>query len=175
MLPKIFIICLFTLSSLATALPYTLKITEQELQEKLSKQLPIERQAAYISAKIYDSQVNLIEGSDEIGVFTNMDLTVFGSIKGSGRAYAKGVITYNVEKGAFYLINPNIVSLDIENIPPDFIPDIKKIAQLSLEQALKISPFYLFSDQKTQEKMAKSSLESIQVKDQTLLIKMSLL
>jgi len=175
MFHKIFIICLFTLSSLATALPYTLKITEQELQEKLSKQLPMERQAAYISAKIYDSRVDLIEGSDQVGVYTNMDLTVFGNIKGTGRAYAKGVITYNVEKGAFYLINPNIVSLEIENIPPDFIPDIKKIAQLSLEQALKISPFYLFNDQKTQEKMAKSSLESILVENQTLLIKMRLL
>lgn len=175
MIPKIFVICLLTLSSFATALPYTLKITEQELQEKLSKQLPMEREAAYISAKIYDSRVDLIEGSDEIGVFTNMDLTVLGNIKGSGRAYAKGVITYNAEKGAFYIINPNIVSLEIENIPPDLIPEIKKIAQLSLEQALQVYPITLFSDQNTQEKMAKSSLQSIKVKDQTLLIKMTLL
>lgn len=160
---------------MATALPYTLQITEQELQEKLSKEMPMARQAAYISAEIYDSRVDLIEGSDEVGVFTSMDITVFGNIKGSGQAYAKGVITYNAEKGAFYLINPSIVSLEIKNIPPDFIPEIKKIAQLSLEQALKISPFYLFSDQETQEKMAKSSLESILVKDKTLLIKMSLL
>jgi hypothetical protein len=175
MLSKILAISLLTLSSLATALPYTLKITEQELQEKLSKILPIERQAAYISAKIYDSRVDLIEGSDEVAVFTNIDLTVFGNIKGSGWTYVKGALTYNAEKGAFYLINPNIVSLEIENIPPDFIPEIKKIAQLSLEQALKVYPIYLFNDQKTQEKMAKSSLHSILVKEQTLLINMNLL
>jgi hypothetical protein len=175
MLSKILAISLLTLSSLATALPYTLKITEQELQEKLSKILPIERQAAYISAKIYDSRVDLIEGSDEVAVFTNIDLTVFGNIKGSGWTYVKGALTYNAEKGAFYLINPNIVSLEIENIPPDFIPEIKKIAQLSLEQALKVYPIYLFNDQKTQEKMAKSSLQSILVKEQTLLINMDLL
>jgi len=175
MFRKILVICLLTLSSLATALPYTLQITEQELQEKLSKELPMERQAAYISAEIYDSRVDLIEGSNEIGVYTSMDITVFGNIKGSGQAYAKGAITYNEEKKAFYLINPDIVSLEIKNIPPDFIPEIKKIAQLSLEQALKIYPLYLFSDQETQEKMAKSSLESILVKDKTLFIKMSLL
>lgn len=175
MLQRIFFICLFTLSSFATALPYTLKITEQELQDKLSNHLPIERKAAYISAKIYDSRVDLIEGSNEIGVFTHMDITALGNIKGSGRSYAKGVITYNAEKKAFYLINPNIISLEIDNIPPDLIPEIKKIAQLSLEKALQFSPIILFSDQKTQEKMAKSSFESIQVKDQTLFIKMSLL
>jgi hypothetical protein len=178
MLQRIFVICLLTLSSLpsfATGLPYTLKITEQELQEKLSKKLPIKREAAYISAEIYDSRVDLIEGSDQIGVFTHMYVTVLGNIKGSGRAYAKGVLTYNAEKKAFYLINSNIVSLEIENIPPDLIPEIKKIAQVSLEKALQVSPIPLFSDQKTQEKMAKSSLHSIQVKDQTLLIKMTLL
>lgn len=175
MLSKILAICLLTLSSLATALPYTLKVSEQELQDKLSKILPIERQAAYISAKIYDSRVDLIEGSDEVAVFTNIDLTVLGNIKGSGWTYVKGALTYNAEKGAFYLINPKIVSLEIENIPPDFIPEIKKIAQLSLEQALKVYPIYLFNDQKTQEKMANSSLQSILVKEQTLLINMSLL
>ncbi|ABM02832.1 hypothetical protein Ping_0993 [Psychromonas ingrahamii 37] len=181
MLHRIFFICLLTLSSLstlpsfATALPYTLKITEQELQEKLTKELPIKKEAAYISAKIYDSRVDLIEGSDQIGVFTRIDITVLGNIKGSGWAYAKGVITYNAEKKAFYLINPNIISLEIENIPPDLMPEIKKIAQLSLEKAVQFSPFYLFNDQKTQEKMANSSLQSILVKNQTLLIKMSLL
>jgi hypothetical protein len=178
MLQKIFFICLLTLPSLslfATAIPYTLKISEQDLQEKLSQKLPIKKQAAYISAEIYDSRVDLIEGSDQIGVFTHIDITVLGNIKGSGRAYAKGVITYNAEKKAFYLIKPNIVSLEIENIPPDLIPEIKKIAQLSLEKALQFSPFYLFNDQKTQEKMANSSLQSILVKDQTLLIKMTLL
>ena len=178
MLQKIFFICLLTLSSLplfATALPYTIKITEQELQEKLSKKLPMKKEAAYISAKIYDSRVDLIEGSDQIGVFTHMDITLLGNIKGTGWAYAKGVITYNAEKKDFYLINPNIVSLEIENIPPDLIPEIKKIAQLSLEKALQFSPIPLFSDQNTQEKVAKSSLQSILIKDQTLLIKMTLL
>ncbi|MFT6926124.1 MAG: hypothetical protein ACJAZP_001725 [Psychromonas sp.] len=175
MIQRIFLLCLLTLSSFANALPYTLKITEQELQNKLSKQLPIERTLAYISAKIYDSRIDLIEGSAEIGVFTHLEVTVLDNIKGSGQAYAKGVLIYNPEKGAFYLINPSIVSLEIKDIPADFIPEIKRIAQLSLEQALKIHPINLFDDQQIQQKMAKSSLQSIVVKDQALLINMTLL
>lgn len=172
---RIFFICLLLLPSFATALSYTLKITQQELQEKLAKQLPIEKKAAYISAKIVDARVDLIEGGDEIAVFTKIDLLLLGSIKGAAQAYVKGRITYNQEKGAFYLIKPNIVSLEIEEIPADLVSEIKKIMQISLEKAVQIYPIYKFNEKNIQEKMAKSLLESIQVKEQTLLIKMTLL
>ena len=175
MFSKIFFISLLILPQFATAFSYTLTITEQELQEILAKKLPIERTASYLSAKIYDSQVDLIDGTDQIGLFTKIDLVALGSIKGSGQAYVQGGITYNPAKGAFYLINPHILSVKIDNLPPDFIPEIKKIAQLSLEKAVQIYPIYRFKDQNIQEKMAKSVLESIQVEKNTIKIKMSLL
>jgi len=173
MFPKMFFICLLILPQFATALSYTLTITEKELQEKLSKELPIKREVSYLSAKIYDSQVDLIEDTKQVGLFTKIDLLALGSIKGSGQAYVKGEITYNPAKGEIYLINPNIVSVTTDNIPPDLMPDIKRIAQLSLEKAVKIYPIYKFKDEKIQAKMAKSVLESIQIKKQTIVITMT--
>ncbi|MGB5445332.1 MAG: DUF1439 domain-containing protein [Psychromonas sp.] len=175
MYAKLLFICLLVLPQFAAATSYTLQITEQELQQKVTRELPIEREAAYLAAKIYDSQVDLIEGTNEVGLFTKIDLVALGSIKGSGQAYVKGGVTYNPEKGAFYLINPSIVSVDINDMPPEFIPEIKRIALLSLEQAVQIYPLYKFQDEKIQEKMAKSVVESIRVEKQTMLIKMKLL
>ena len=168
MYSKIFFICLLLLPQFAAAISYTLKITEQELQQKLSRELPIEREAAYLAAKIYDSQVDFIEGTDQVGLFTKIDLLTLGSIKSSGQAYVKGSVTYNPEKEAFYLINPAIVSVEITDMPPEFIPEIKRIALLSLERAVQIYPIYKFKDEKIQEKMARSAVESIQVKKQTI-------
>lgn len=175
MFPKIFFICLLLSPQFATAVSYTLTITAQELQEKLSKALPIKREVPYISAKIYDSQVDLIEGTKQVGLFTKLDLVALGSIKSAGQAYVKGEITYNPEKRGIYLINPNIVSVTTDNIPPNLMPEIKKIAQLSLEKAVQIYPIYSFKDEKIQAKMANSVLESIQIKKQTIVIKMTLL
>ncbi len=175
MYAKILFICLLLLPQFAAALSYTLTITEQELQQKLSRELPIEREAAYLAAKIYDSRVNFIEGTDQVGLSTKIDLVALGSIKSSGKAYVTGSVTYNPEKAAFYLINPSIVSVEINDMPPEFIPEIKRIALLSLEKAVQIYPIYKFKDEKIQEKMARSVVESIQVKKKTMLIKMKLL
>jgi len=175
MLRCLFIICLLSFSQLTFALSYTVKITEKELQSKLDARLPIEKKNSYIAAKIYGSTVELIEGSDQIGVFSNIELTVLGSIKGTGRSYVKGNISYDANAGAFYVHNPIIVSLEVDDIPPQLLPEIQKIAQISLQKASQHYPIYKLKEDDLQHKMAKAVLESVQIKEQTLQLKLSAL
>jgi hypothetical protein len=175
MLRSLFIIYLLSFSQLTLALSYTITITEKELQSKIDARLPIERKNSYISAKIYGSTVELIEGSDQIAVFSNVDITVLGSIKGSGRSYVKGDINYEPNTGAFYLHNPVIVTLEVDDIPAELLPEIHKVAQLGLQKAAQHYPIYKLNEDDLEHKMAKAMLESVEVKDQTLLLKLNAL
>ncbi|MEH6453951.1 MAG: DUF1439 domain-containing protein [Psychromonas sp.] len=173
MLRSLFVIALLSFSQLSFSLPYTLKITEQELQKKLDAQLPIERKNNYLTAKIYDSTVELIEGTDQIAVFSNLDVNILGSFQGSGSAYVKGEISYEPSEGAFYIQNPTIVTLKVDDIPEEFLPEIQKMAQLSLQKAALHYPVFKLNQGDIEHKMAKAMLESIEVKEQTLLIKLN--
>ena len=69
--------------------------------------------------------------------------------------------------------NPIIVSLEVDEIPPELLPEIQKIAQLSLQKASQHYPIYKLKEDDLQHIMAKALLESVQVKEQTLQLKLS--
>ena len=51
-------------------------------------------------ATISDPKVDLIKDSNEIGVFTNVEVIAPGGIRGAGRANIKGILSYDAKKGA---------------------------------------------------------------------------
>jgi hypothetical protein len=160
-------------SQVAGAFSYTMEITEQELQNRISEMMPLEKQKRFYSIVISDPIVNLISETNEIGLFANLDVTLLGNMKSTGQAEIKGSIDYDSEKGAFYLLNPQIINLNIDKLPKQYEPIIKQITQKALIKILAKNPVYKFKDDNIKHRLAKSVLESEQVKDQLLLIKLS--
>ena len=157
-------------SQMVSALDYTQEITEQEIQEKVSAFMPVVKKKYFVTVKISDPKIDLIKETDEVGILANIDASAPGGIKGSGEVMIQGSLDYDPKKGEFYFKNPKIVSLKIDQVPADFIPDIQALAQTALSKALATYPVYKFKDDDLKHRLAKSVLKSLKVQNEKLVI-----
>ena len=165
------ICCLFVLLILsqgAFALSYTLTMTEQELQEKVASMMPFKQTQFFITVTLSDPKVELIKESNEIGVFTQVKVSAPGGIYGTGRGKVTRTLSYDASKGAFFFKSPKIVNLELDQVPKEYVKNIQLIAQVTATQAMSVYPVYILSDNNQSQKLAKSRLESVEVKDETL-------
>lgn len=70
--------------------------------------------------------------------------------------------------GAFFFKNPKIVSLELDQVPKEYVRNIQLIAQVTATQAMSVYPVYILNDDDRSQKLAKSRLESVEVKGETL-------
>ncbi len=170
------IACLFILlcqSLVVHAFSYTLEVTEQELQEKVSAMMPIEKQHLFVTVTLSDPDIDLIKGSNKIGVFVNISAVVPGAIQGTGRAKIVGSLIYKPAEGAFYFEEPLVETFEVDQLSAEYAPMLKELSQVSVSKALSRYPVYTLKDDKIEQQLAKSVLESIEVKDEVLFIHLS--
>jgi hypothetical protein len=173
MLRNIVVILIAFASQMVFALDYTQEITEQEIQEKVSALMPVVKKKYFVTVKISDPKIDLIKEINEVGILANIDASAPGGIKGNGEVMIQGALDYDPKKGAFYFKNPKIISLKIDQVPANFIPDIQALAQTALTNALATYPVYQFKDDNLKHRLAKSVLKSLKVQDEKLLITLS--
>lgn len=170
MLRSIWLILLMSASQLAMAYSYTLEISEQELQNKISSMMPMERKLLVVSIIISDPKVTLIKDSNKIGIFTNLAVIAPDGAKSTGRVSFTGTLNYDPNQGAFYFHNPVIEKLEIDKLSDQYSADIKQITQLAVSSAMAAYPVYKLQNDVLRQKYVKSVLESIAVNDGKLLI-----
>ena len=168
------VFAVLAMSQSSVAFSYTLEISESELQEKVSAMMPMKKKNMFVAVTVSDPKVDLIKESNEIGVFTNIEVIALGSLKGSGRAYITGTLKYEAQKGEFYFRDPTVVSLEVDNVAKKFIPKIKKITQLAITKAMSVYPVYKFKDDNIRHKLAKAALKSVTVEQEKLLVNLSI-
>lgn len=161
---------LILLSHHAYAYQYTVELTQQQLQKQLSALMPLEKEAFFVKVVISDPKIDLLEGGNEVGVFTNVRLTAPGGIQGTGRARITGAVSYKKQDGSFYLHNPKLTQLEIDQIPAQYYAKAQELGQYALDNTMSNRPLFTLSDEDMKQKMAKSMLQSVTVKNGKLLI-----
>ena len=73
--------------------------------------------------------MDLIEGKNEISLFTQVRLDAPNNISATGRAEIAGTLVYQANEGAFYLNYPQIIRIEIDQLDPGLMPTMKKLAQ----------------------------------------------
>lgn len=167
-------IALMLSTQVATALSYTLKVSAEELQKKVSEMMPLEKKKFFVTIILSDPEVKLAEGSDRISIFSHIEVVAPGGIKGSGRAEMSGSLSYDSDKSEFFYSDPTVVSMQVDNIPESYLPKIKDIAQTIASNMLAKYPIYKLKDDNIKHKLAKSVLEAVSVKDKQLVVVLSL-
>ena len=169
-------LCLFSvlLFISSSVFSYTLEITEKEIQEKVSAMMPLEKKQFFVTVKLSDPKVELIKDSDRMGIFLNVGAVIPGVMKGAGRGRMTGSISYDPIKGAFYFKEVNIETLEIDNLAPEYAEKIKLLAQTVVSKSMSQYPVYQFKDTDIKQKLAKSTLESVEVKNERLLVTLSI-
>lgn len=167
----VFAVFLIT-SPFSMALSYNIEITEDELQEKVDEIMPLKKSKLFMTVILSEPDIKLTEGDDEIGIFSLIEVITPVGI-GKGKTYITGTISYDPEKAAFFYKKPKIATLEIDKVPKKYIPKVKKIAEKLARKILEKKPVYKLKDDSLKQKLAKSMLKSVSVKDNVLLLELS--
>ncbi len=164
---------LLFITQAALAFSYTLEITEGELQQRLETIMPLERSQYFVTVKLSKPKVNLLPSNNRIGITSNISASIPGLLQGKGRATITGSIRYDSKRGAFYLDKPVIEKLQVDNLPKKYLPQVKDMAQKALSKSLSSKPLYQLNDKDLRQKLAKSMLKGISIKNETLFVELS--
>ncbi len=175
MLRAILLSVLMFLSPTIMAISYTVEISEAKLQQKVLAMMPMEKRSFIFTVTLSEPEIELIEGSNQIGVFTHIKIVIPGLVKGTGRAKIAGSLSYKSETSEFFFKDPSIEKLEIDKVPERYIPKVKKIVQKIASKILATRPIYKLKDDNLKHKLAKAMLKSVAVKDKKLLLEMSVL
>ena len=175
MIRALLVTALLFSAQMALAFSYTVEIPEEELQKKVSAMMPIEKKKLFVTVVLSKPEVDLMEGEDKIGVFSHIEVRVPGAagLKGSGRVNITGSLSYDAKKGAFFFHKPSIVRLEVDKIPGKYMKNVKKAVELIAKKVLATRPVYTLKDDNVKQKLAKSVLETVSVKDQQLEVVLS--
>jgi len=166
---------LFLSSPITMALSYTVELSEAQLQKKVSAMMPIEKKKLFFKLKLSQPKIELIEGSNEVALFTHIDINSQLGIKGSGRAKIIGSLSYAAASSEFFFKNSRIETLEIDKVSQKNIKQIKGLVQSVTSKILSKRAVYRLKDDNLKHKLAKAVLQSVSVKDKRLLLELSVL
>lgn len=170
MLKFTWLLVLLSVSQFAMAYSYTMEISEQAIQNKISSMMPMERKLLVITIIVSEPKVSLRKEDNKISVFTNLSVLAPDGTRHTGRVSFTGTLSYDASQGAFFFHNPLIDTLEIDNLPAQYAADVKQITQLAVASAMATYPVYKLQDSDLRQKYIKSVLESVVVADGKLLV-----
>jgi len=170
MLRMVFLMVAIAVSHLASARSYTLEVSEAELQQKLSAVMPMTRHHSILTIELNDAMLNLCKDSNEISIFVHVKAFAAGQLQGTGRGRITGSLSYEPVQGAFFFHDPKISEMEIDKLQSQFAPQVRQITQQLISSTMALYPIYTLDDNDMQQKLAKSVLQAVEVKNQRLLL-----
>lgn len=164
------VLLLFT-SSLY-AFTFVKEFSEAELQSRIEQMMPFEQQTLFARISIFEPVVDLYDSDNKIGLSARIQTMTPNGMKGSGSVGLSGVVVYEKSEGAFYIKDAQVQALTINGLSDQTVQVIKPYAQALIAGALQANPVFILDDQDAQQKLAKSSLQSVEVADGKLRIKL---
>lgn len=163
-MPRILVFLLMILISCNSwGFSYTVEFTEQQIQQQLSRLMPFKKEEMFVTIIVSDPTIELGKPDGTIGVFANLQAQAPGGIRGSGKTKITGNLSYKKETGSFYLNNPKIAHIEIDQIPSQFHDNIRKLAQFALSSAVENKALFTLKDDNAQQQLAKSTLQSVKI------------
>ncbi|MDH5737637.1 MAG: DUF1439 domain-containing protein [Gammaproteobacteria bacterium] len=170
---KIIVVIVAVLYS-SISMGYTVKISESQLQEKVSAMIPMERKKYFVTVVIDNALVKLSEDDDSISLENSLSVIAPGNVSGTGKIMIKGAVRYEKEEGAFYLDRLEVISLESPDIPTALLPKVKNIVQIAAAEWMEKHPIYRLQDGNLKHSIAKSFLKSVSVENGELVIEMGI-
>ena len=144
-----------------------IEMTPEEIQEKLDEAFPItERYLVVFSLTLADPQVKLTEGSDRIGfgLSARTNVRVNGEDV-TGRAWMTSGLRYDPDKGALFLTDPRVESVNMSMLPEKYEDDVLLTANLAAKKFLKEYEVYRLDRAEFTQAVAKFTLKNVVVRD----------
>jgi hypothetical protein len=151
---------------------YVIKITPEQIQEKLDAKFPISKQYLVLfNLTLKDPEVMLKEGSNRIGFGLSATTNVIvNDTDLEGRAHVTAGVHYDPEQGLLSLVDPLVEKLDISLLPDEYHDEAMAAAGIAAKEYLDDYEVYRLDESDFKERLAKLAIKSVMVQDGVLKI-----
>jgi hypothetical protein len=170
---KLIIAMFFNFIIYSYAEAFTIELTEQQVQEVVISYFPVEHITPLATLNVYRPLVFLDQKSNRIGLAFSILVDVPNIMKGEGQGAFDGDLEYRQETGEFYLHDPKIRRLDVQEFPTDIAVTLQQALQEIMGQSFPLILVYKLQDDDIAQRMAKSILSSVAVRKGKLIIELS--
>lgn len=149
---------------------YVIKLTESEIQSKLSERLPIRRGHFLLVAVTLDKpRVELVNGTNSIAAGLDVTLQVLG-MPFQGSIDVSGGVRYVSEKGEFYLSDPVVNKFSVHHVPEQHMAKVNEALRLALQEYYADHPIYTLSTLSLKQGLARLILKGVIIENEELVI-----
>lgn len=175
------VICLtITAGALAWSLwgnRFQVVITEQQIVDKLHEKFPFRKTFfRLLDLTLQDPEILLEEGSNRVAfgleIQTNIRLAVNGDPYGPliGRIKLSGLVRYDANTAQFFLDEPRVERLEIQNVPESWSERLNQAATKAVSEILSRAPIYRLNSADLKQAAARVVLRDVVVKDKKVFV-----
>ena len=149
------------------------QVEREEIQARLLKKFPVEKQSMIGRVVLSDPDVLLRPGRDDVGIAlaVSVDPPLVGPREGT--VAVSGTLSYDQEKKTFYLSQPKIEEFSVSALQPKLVEKAHGLVQAVADTALARLPIYTLRGRNAGEVTAEHTLQSVEVRDGRLVVKLS--
>jgi hypothetical protein len=153
---------------------HTIKITEAQLQDKLRKRLPLNKDYFFIfEVTLENPRVSLKNGRKKILVGLDIILNIKINREPkplTGSIEVSGGVKYDAEKGQFFITDPAVENLKAKGIPDKYTDKVNKALSKILTGYYATHPIYTLKTTDMKQTAAKLVLKNVDIHDNILII-----
>jgi hypothetical protein len=144
-----------------------MRVTEAQLQERLSKKFPIKKTHQFLGDITYENPQITLRREDnlvEFGIEISVSNIMVDGIALRCSAIMLASVVYNSEKKALFLTEPLLQQFVLNGSQQQDARELSAVFMPAVEKLLKRKPIYRFEDQEGIEKIASMLVKDIRVR-----------
>jgi len=145
-----------------------------DLQRRVDRLFPIQRENELISVRLHHPQVILTEHSDRIGLRLHVDATAGAQFSVSGNALVDGVLRFTPADGDIFLDDASVEELHIDGVPPLYANQIRQLADSVIRDLLQDYPIYTLGHGSKSQRIMGSDIKSVTVHEGKLFLELEM-
>jgi len=123
------------------------EISEDELQQHVQTQFPIEKCVLVFCLELSEPFVRLNDGQTRIEFGSNALMEIaFSNEEYDGAARFSGELAYDSEKISFFLEDSRLESLEVSGVSEKHKDNLDQLASMLVSEYLRANPIYSFKD-----------------------------
>lgn len=152
-----------------------IEFSRQDIQNELNARMPYTHNQGFFAITFVKPAIHLNAKEQRVKIKTDLTLSTALGSENKGYLDVDGKIRYNSSNYSFYIDEPKVNQLHLDGLNPSLQPQVIALAQEFLSPLLTGQPVYQLSNDKVEEALAKMMLKSIEIKNEAVVAKLSLM
>lgn len=149
----------------------SITISEAQILERLEEKLPLSKTWLFVFKVTFDKPRVTLHSADQ-RIYAGLDLALEITFLDDptplgGSVDASTGVRYSTQDAAFYLQDPQITELQLDNLDPDLVERTRGVLQQAMAAWFRSQPIYHLSERQT-EQAAKAVLRKVTVGEREL-------